>query len=172
LGRVVATRATLLADLVHGFDLGDLPDPLPRLPALLEERVSGTQSTIHGDLNLENILVGPGGFVWLIDFAQTRDGHTLFDFAYLEAALIAQVLPTPSAPTPAGYAQFVNARDPLLAAVRSFAARCLFNLAQPREYHLALALACLGSLKFTNLDPGQRQRLYLTAAALSAAFDL
>ena len=68
-----------------------LPDPLYRLPGLLKESISGTQSTIHGDLNLENILVGLGGFVWLIDFASTRDGHTLFDFAHLGAELIAHV---------------------------------------------------------------------------------
>ena len=54
--------------------------------------VSGTQSTIHGDLNLENALVVPGDFIWLIDFAMTRDGHTLFDFAHLEAEIIAQVI--------------------------------------------------------------------------------
>ncbi len=81
-GRVVATRQTMLAELTAGLDLAGLPDPLLRLPAVLEESIQGSQSTIHGDLNLENVLVGPGGFVWLIDFATTRDGHTLFDFAH------------------------------------------------------------------------------------------
>ncbi len=51
----------------------------------------GSQSIIHGDLNLENILLGPGDFLWLIDFAQTREGPPLFDFAHLEADLIAHV---------------------------------------------------------------------------------
>ena len=44
-------------------------EDLERLPAWLNQTVAGTQSTIHGDLNLENALVGPGGIVWLIDFA-------------------------------------------------------------------------------------------------------
>jgi hypothetical protein len=167
-GQVVATRAALLADSVSSFALGALPDPLTRLPALLSERVSGTQATIHGDLNLENVLVGPGGFVWLIDFAQTRDGHTLFDFAYLEAALIAQVIAPSMTFHPDGYAQLADGLHPLQSAVRATANRCLFNPDHPREYWLALCLACLGGLKFVNLDHTQKEHLYLTAAVLAS----
>ncbi|MBT3396807.1 MAG: phosphotransferase, partial [Alphaproteobacteria bacterium] len=76
-GRVIATRNELLCSYVAGFDLFGLPDPLEKLPKLLGETIRGTQSIIHGDLNLENILVGPGEFVWLIDFATTREGHPL-----------------------------------------------------------------------------------------------
>jgi hypothetical protein len=118
-------------------------------------------------LNLENVLVGPGGFVWLIDFALTRDGHTLFDFAYLEACLIAQVI-SPTWPNDGDFlARLARDDDPLRAAVQAMAQRCLFNPAQPREYRLALAVACLGALKFYNLDTTQKRRLYLTAAYLS-----
>jgi hypothetical protein len=42
--------------------------------------------------------------------------------------------------------------------------RCLFSRDEPREYGLALFVACLGGLKFVNLDARQKQRLYLTAA--------
>lgn len=169
LARVVATRATLLAEFAAGFDRLGLPDPLAALPTLLAESVSGTQATIHGDLNLENALVGPGGFMWLIDFAQTRDGHTLYDFAYLEAALIAQVLPVPPSATAADYAALAAGQHPLQAAIRAMVARCLFDPSRPREYQLALLLTCLGGLKFVNLDRTQKRRLYLTAAALTAA---
>jgi len=183
-GEVVATRETLLRETVSGLDLLGLPDPLARLPALLNENVIGTQSTIHGDLNLENILVGPGGFVWLIDFAQTRDGHPLYDFAHLEAEIIAHVL----APylSPADYLTFLqtnfisnrqfpisNLQSPtanfhsLISMLHAIASRCLFNPSQPREYHLALYLACLGALKFPNLTPRQKHFLYLTAAYFS-----
>ncbi len=165
--RVAATRATLLADMTFDFALLGLPEPLARLPSLLNETISGTQSTIHGDLNLENVLVGPGGFMWLIDFAQTRDGHALFDFAYLEAAIIANVLPPEHPEWPESYAALAAGEHPLQAAVRGMAERCLFNPARWREYRLALFLACLGALKYTNLDPNQKYRLYLTAAALS-----
>ena len=52
-----------------------LPNPLKRLPEQLYTVVETKMSIIHGDLNLQNILVdGPTGFSWLIDFAETRYG--------------------------------------------------------------------------------------------------
>ncbi len=179
-GRVVAARSDLLQGWVKGFDLFGLPEPLQALPAALKTPVMGSQSTIHGDLNLENVLVGPGGFVWLIDFAMTRDGHTLFDFAHLGASLVAQVI-APQISTPAGYLRLLDLRpfdgpparldgDPLaglLAGLTQVAGQCLANPTQPREFHLALYAACLGALKYTNLQPFQKHLLYLTAAHLS-----
>jgi len=164
--RVTADRAALLARLVSGFELFGLPDPLARLPDLLGQTVMGTRSIIHGDLNLENVLVGPSNFIWLIDFAQTRPGHPLYDFARLKAELIAQVL----AQRVAGPAQFLDLLrngDPLLAAVDEIAAHCLFNPNQPGEATLANILACLGALKFGNLDEKARRCLYLAAAYFS-----
>jgi hypothetical protein len=180
-GQVTATRWTLLQELVAGFDLYALPDPLERLPAALNEHVNGTQSTIHGDLNLENILVGPGDFVWLIDFAQTREGHTLYDFAHLEAEIIAHVVAEQVASlqeylsvlqasfntVPNENQGPVSPLSSLLHALHDIASRCLFNSSQPREYHLSLYAACLGALKFANLPPFSRHLLYLTAAHLS-----
>ena len=164
---IVATRESLLRDYVAGFDLFGLPDPLLKLPTLLDERVMGTQSTIHGDLNLENVLVGPGGFVWLIDFAQTRNGHPLFDFAHLEAEIIAHII----APQMSGeqWAMSIEQNSKisnyqlLITTLHSIASRCLFNPSQMREYQLALFMACLGSLKYTNLNTHQKHLLYLTA---------
>lgn len=166
LAQVIATRETLLRDFVSGFDLYGLPDPLPRLPALLDERLIATQSTIHGDLNLENILVGLGSFVWLIDFAQTRDGHPLYDFAHLQAEIIAHILASQFA-SPADYLTHLKSDSiPLLSTLHTIASRCLFNTSQPREYHLALCVACLGALKYPNLEPASKHLLYLTAAYL------
>ncbi|MBP1693250.1 MAG: hypothetical protein H6Q37_1133, partial [Chloroflexi bacterium] len=191
-GRVVATRKTILYDFVVGFDRFGLPDPLDRLPGLLSETVTGTRSIVHGDLNLENILIGPGGLVWLIDFAQTREGHTLVDFAHLEAELIAQLL-APRLPDAAAYVgwlpglmQGISDQPPaqnltdepnqvdaamrslrqLIEAVHGIARQCLFNPSRPREYRLALTMACLGALKFANLQPHAKHILYLTAAYL------
>src|SRR5258708_33098650 len=65
-----------------------LPNPLRRYARILDQRISGTLSTIHGDLHMGNILIGPGGEAWLIDFEWTRDGHTLFDWAVLEVSLL------------------------------------------------------------------------------------
>lgn len=174
-GRVVATRPILLGQLTAGMDLFGLPDPLERLSLWLNETVHGSQSTIHGDLNLENILTGPGGFVWLIDFAQTRDGHPLADFAHLEAEIIAHVI-APQIANPAEYLALLNATEHaarssvacsvfrLRETVADIAAHCLLNPSQPREYELARLMACLGALKYSNLDQHAKHLLYLTAA--------
>ncbi len=165
LAQVVATRAALLADLTAGLERpAPLPDPLACLPAVLNEAVMGTRAIIHGDLNLENVLVGPGNFVWLIDFAQTREGHTLYDFAHLEEELIAHVLAEATF-TPDAFVTMLRSRsNPLLAAVEEIAHRCLFNPGQRREYDLARYAVCLGALKYANLTPAARQCLYLNAA--------
>ncbi len=168
-GRVVATRESLLSDAVQACELFDLPNPFPALPGWLDETVAGSQSTIHGDLNLENILVGPGDFLWLIDFAQTRDGHTLFDFAHLETQIIAHVLARQVTSAERYLDGLRQGAYPLLNMLHEIAGRCLANPTQPREYTLALCVACLGALKYTNLTPYARHLLYLTAAQLASA---
>lgn len=162
--RVVASRKDLFARYTAGFDLSGLPDPLLKLDGWLNEVVTGTRSVIHGDLNLENILVGPGNLVWLIDFAQTREGHPLFDFSHLASELIAHIL-AQKYPTPQEYLALLRSGDdPLLNVVEKNACLCLFDAKEPREYHLALALACLGALKYQNLTQQAKYALYLTAA--------
>ncbi|MBN1370341.1 MAG: phosphotransferase [Anaerolineaceae bacterium] len=168
LARVADTRWTLMAKWVEGCDLGDLPDPLTVLPGWLDEPVNGTRATIHGDLNLENVLVGPGSLVWLIDFAQTREGHPLFDFAHLSAELVAHVL-APRAGSLEAFREMLLAGDePLLDAVEAISARCLFDTARPAEFYRAAALACLGTIKYPNRSPLARQCLYLAAAWYAA----
>jgi hypothetical protein len=162
--RVIADRRDLFAEYTAGLDLLGLPDPLIGLEQRLSVTMSGMRSVIHGDLNLENALVGPGGLVWLIDFAQTRVGHTLFDFSHLASELIAHVL-VPRYPTAGKYLAVLKVGgDPLLDAVEKIAAVCQFDPNQLGEYHKALVLACLGALKYHNLPPRARQYLYLTAA--------
>lgn len=162
--RVVALRSDLLRQYTAGFDLLGLADPLTRLEAWLQEVVSGTRSVIHGDLNLENILVGPGNLVWLIDFAQTREGHSLFDFSRLASELIAHVL-VEKCQTPQEYLNLLRSGgDPLLRTVENIATACLFDDKNPREYSQTLALACLGALKYQNLPARAKYYLYLTAA--------
>jgi hypothetical protein len=167
LARVSATRMSLLEEWTAPFERFGLPDPTARLADLLDETLAGTRSVIHGDLNLENVLVGPGSLVWLIDFALTREGHPLFDFAHLESELIAHLLAERAA-TPAVYLElWRSAEDPLLSCLHGAAGRCLFDPAHPREYSLALFMACMGALKYQNLTPLARHCLFLTAADLS-----
>ena len=166
-GRIVATRQSLLQGWTASFERYGLPDPLASLPAILSQTLSGTRSIVHGDLNLENILVGPGDFVWLIDFARTGQGHTLFDFAHLGAEIVAHLLPSRLVTPDALLAALAQNSEPLLAKVEEIACRCLFDPRQPREYWLALYLSCLGALKHNNLDDRARHYLYLTAAHLT-----
>lgn len=162
--RVVALRIDLLRQYTAGFDLLGLPDLLPGLQKRLQTVVAGTRSIIHGDLNLENILVGPGKLVWLIDFAQTREGHPLFDFSHLASELIAHIL-VEKYPAPREYLDSLRSGgDPLLRVVEDFARECQFDPRDAQEYRQALTLACLGALKYQNLPAQAKYYLYLTAA--------
>jgi len=205
---IVTTRTMLLeAEVQHTFadrrasdefiTIGQqrYPNPLRSYAALLDERVFGTLSTIHGDLNLENILIDPGGYTWLIDFALTRDGHTLYDFARLETELVTRHIAPMMARAGLAAQEFVRVMEWLaahrgeetslpalghaalddaacvLASVRRVVNRCLFDPARPDEYARALLIGQLGALKFANLDsvpeaPLPKQLAFLAAAHL------
>ncbi len=181
-GRVVASRLDLLyeevakpfpsVDMTQGtISIGGRPliNPLKHVEELLASRLQGTCSIIHGDLNLENILIGPGDLVWLIDFAATREGHTLYDFARLEVEITTQVVAEMFYHQKRKLDDFLLVFDKLsgqdvplegslqemsilLNAVRNVARRCSYDPEDSREFRKALILAYLGSLKFTNLD--------------------
>jgi hypothetical protein len=162
--RVVSTRREMLKAVTQGFDLFGLPDPLEKLEGWLQTSLTSTRSVIHGDLNLENVLVGPGELVWLIDFAETREGHTLFDFSHLAAEVIAQVIAPRFEDPKELFAYLQRGSDPLLSTIERLAAQCQFNVSEKREYRLAVALACIGGLKYRNLSAQAKQALYLAAA--------
>lgn len=165
---VIATRMDLLREAAGQGDRYGLPDPLALLPTLLDRTVRGSQSIIHGDLNLENALVGPGGAVWLIDFAETREGHPLMDFAHLYADLIAHVVAPQMRDEHATLDAIARHAGPpwlaLLQTVDGMAGRCLYDPADLSEWALAKGMACLGALKFANLGAAQKRLLYLVAA--------
>ncbi|HKJ28465.1 MAG TPA: phosphotransferase, partial [Anaerolineales bacterium] len=165
-GRVESTRQSFLSGQVAGFDLLGLPDPLAKLPEVLGRTVAGTRSIIHGDLNLENILIGPGETLWLIDFAETREGHPLFDFAHLYVEVIGHVL-SQQVDSPQDFLRGLEEGYPLLDALERAAGRYLFDLNTPEEFTLAAFVSCLGAQKYRNLDDKARHLLYLTAAFLS-----
>lgn len=182
-GRVVATREVLLAkelERVSSEQLAVNSEQSPvatlqslnlsisqsLLPTLLNETIQGTCSVIHGDLNLENVLVGPEGVVWLIDFAETRLGPPVYDFAHLGAELIAHVIALQEPDAAAFHTQFCHNGYPLLDRLEKLAQQCLFDRDDLREYHLALTLSCLGALKYSNLDRHQKVLLAVAAASL------
>jgi nicotinamidase-related amidase len=51
--------------------------------------------TVHGDLNLANVLLDDAGNTWLIDYYWTRTGHALDDLAKLENDLKFITVPLP-----------------------------------------------------------------------------
>ncbi len=164
--RVVADRSGLLAQSVAGVNRLSLPDPLPTLPSLLEKVIEGTQSIIHGDLNLENALLGPGGLVWLIDFSETRLGHTLFDFAHLSAELVVHHY-APQFSSPLEFLQqYQGGQLQLLEALDELALRCLFHPSRPQEWQTALLLSYLGALRYRHIDDHARQLAYLSACQI------
>ncbi len=199
-GQVIATQMDLLqaevAKALPALELnGDsifladrwLPNPLLRLSELLGQRIQGTRSVIHGDLNLENVLVGPGDLVWLIDFAATREGHTLFDFARLEVELTTQVIADRFTEWGMGLQDFlklfkyletgvaaqeekIKECQTLLEAVRRVANRCLYDPADSGEFRKALILSYLGCLKFSNLDEAPSAPLPKAFAFAAAAY--
>ncbi|MCP4427188.1 MAG: hypothetical protein GY803_22095, partial [Chloroflexi bacterium] len=57
--------------------------------------------------------------------------------------------------------------EPLLGALGAIAERCLFNAAEPREDALARYMACVGALKFANLEAHAKHLLYLAAAHIA-----
>jgi hypothetical protein len=166
IGKVEVTRQSFFEQVVDGFDLFGLPDPLAKLSTVLDETVQGTRAVIHGDLNLENILIGPGDTLWLIDFSETREGHTLFDFAHLYVEVVAHTL-SQQVENPEAYLCGLERGFPLLDTLSEVAGRYLFNQQDISEFNLVAYVSCLGALKYRNLDAESRHLLYLTAAHLS-----
>ncbi len=193
IGRVAETRHDLLCRLAQsafpGQDFSQreviiagetCPNPLYDYQDLLDYRFLSMASIIHGDLNLENVLVTPpSGPAWLIDFATTREGHNLYDFIRLEAQVITKLLPQ-SRPKPEAVAALMHAlhlsepspeqlpadlKKPfaMLTAIRQMARACLYDRTNWDEYYLGLTIALLGAMKFKELDATAR------ASALAAA---
>ena len=81
------------ADGAWQFGTERLPNPL-RYARGASFRANGFFTTIHGDLNGQNILLDPHHATWLIDFLTTTDdGHILQDYAALETNLRFRLVP-------------------------------------------------------------------------------
>ncbi len=168
-----------------------LPNPLLVLPAALEESADFHVSVIHGDLNLENILVEYGNRdIQLIDFASVREDHVLHDFLRLEMEVLLYLLPAVlvqrNLPLDALYTLFTSLHDSLLQgpshnvpvledlskpfqillAIRRQAQRYIFNW---NEYYRGLFIYVLGTLKYRSLDQQKSAPLPKQIAFWSAA---
>jgi hypothetical protein len=195
-GRVWETRAAAMlaaaqalepdfeldADTIPGYGKPDRPpNPLLAYDDLLDRYVDGTLSKIHGDLHLGNILVGPNGSAFLIDFAQTRNGHTVFDWASLEVSLLTEVV-MPVIGDDWWSVRLVlryigsllreipdtvpalNAVMQHVLAVREIAKDCLARDGSWSEYYVALTMAALRAYTWETLTLGSRRLMFCLAA--------
>lgn len=163
-----------------------LPNPLRHYDALLDTYVNGSLSTIHGDLHLGNIMIGPNDSAFLIDFARTRDGHTVFDWACLEVSLLSDlVMPTlgeswDAARAAMPYLDALNTNNPFpepdtdlarafaaVRHVREIARDCLASQEVWAEYYVALAMASLRAVTWDTMSiPARRLMLMVCGMSL------
>src|SRR5258708_16743522 len=175
--------------LPYSDSAGDrLPNPLKRYLRILEQRISGTLSTIHGDLHTGNILIGPGGDAWLIDFEWTRDGHTLFDWAVLEISMLIDHVTLVVGPAWDDAWQAIKLLDiinrtgtlpdqsPLAEAlrpiveIREIVRGLLANVENWSEYQAPLAFCAMRGIGWKNRSLTARRAAFLASAlALDAA---
>src|SRR5260221_7657699 len=167
-----------------------LPNPLRRYARILDQRISGTLSTIHGDLHTGNILIGPGGDAWLIDFEWTRDGHTLFDWAVLEVSLLIDHVAVAIGPDwedvwpaihlldglnrhgeidPSDQSPLAEALRPIVE-IRHVVSELLASQNGWMEYQVPLSLVALRVIGWESRPLGARRLAFLVSAlAMSAA---
>jgi len=166
-----------------------LPNPLRDLPRLLAQPRDIRVATIHGDLNLDNVLVDPDArTVRIIDFAQSREDHVLHDLLRLETGVLTRLLPPDleAAGLPSEAARGLlsqlhrdAAAEPphpglrrahvVLATIRRAALPLLADPAEWSEYYDGLAIYLLGAGKYRNLDAFAKRVAFWSA---SAAVDL
>ncbi|MCB9098494.1 MAG: AAA family ATPase [Anaerolineales bacterium] len=173
-------------------------NPLVQLPALLHDWPAVKIGTLHGDLNLQNILVDPiSGDVTLIDFSGAGEDHILRDLLHLETNVIVGLLPgtalelgaPPEHICPLFFERLYRAvtgavelfHPPrlwhpklqklylFLAAIRQEARGYLAVPDDWAEYYRGLALHLLGALKYKNLNNVPEAPLPVQLAFLGAA---
>lgn len=192
-GTVVKTRHDILEEAIRNlepdFDIRSrwipiannrVPNPLHYYEDLLDKHVNGSLSKIHGDLHLGNILVGPNQSLWLIDFAQTRDGHTLFDWAALEISLLGDVVMPVAGDSwdtarkvLRGLAALEKQKSPTqlppevvtalasVMSIREIVSQCLAEEGNWFEYYIALSLCALRAVTWEAMSLGGRRLMLL-----------
>jgi hypothetical protein len=172
----------------------ELPNPLQVYEEMLSEFIEVNISTVHGDFNLENILIDPETRdVSVIDFATVHRGHNLHDLLRLETEVVTKLIPEilkahdlPPETIYSFYRQLdrttfghgllselenfhpeLEKAFATIKAVRQEARKCIFDTDDPTEYYRGLILYLLGALKFKNLDeiPHAKATALMGAAA-------
>lgn len=195
LGQGVDFAAATLPTTHHAF----VPNPLISLPDILNRSFDVEVGYIHGDLNLENVLVEPENRnAFLIDFALSRKDHILHDPLRMELAVITKLLPDLFQQTGQSAEQVISFYERLHCAMhqpekefsptgleKPFAIlQMIRRVAKPHlhrtdywsEYYYGLVVYLLGSLRFGDLDtlpttPLPKQMAFWGAAAILRLLD-
>lgn len=162
--QVIETRENIYQGYKEEFEHFGLPEPWNYLKKVLNESINGTRSVIHGDLNLENILIGAGGFVWLIDFSETREGPPIYDLSHLALEIVAHLYANKIYDAISFVNQLKNRSLDHLNILEKLAEKCVKPGTGKREYQLALLVSSLGALKYENLSQKSKYFLYIFAA--------
>ena len=205
-GRVQATRKSLLRGFIEtaftyqvNFSLGEvnvpalgnLPNPLEYLTEIFSKTEDIRVGVVHGDLNLENVLIESDSRnlgIHLIDFARARRDWILHDLLRLETSIWLYVVSAEFAQNGRSLADvesllralhhhdgqmIAGLEKPLqiLTAVRQRVRMLLVNPNRWNEYYYGLTAYLLGALKFKNLDqtpfaPLPKQIAFIAAAGL------
>lgn len=175
-------------DPTFTFENVEFTNPLVHLPQLLAPtRKTIARSIIHGDFNLQNILLHPQSHhPWMIDFEKTCSGPTLLDFQRLETELISHLLLVEleknqlplttvvtlmkhlhraSIPALAPMAELQDLYT-IFAKVRTMVTDYCVDKLHWREYYHGFAIALIGTLKFRNLSPEAHSVMLITAATV------
>lgn len=176
-----------------------LPNPLNAIPTILNQLRDLKFNCIHGDLNLENVLVDPKvRDVRLIDFAEARYDHVLHDFLRLETEVVTKLIPIalgeaklPLEHICSFYQQLHCATfhfadsgasqlfpEPLLkpfailTEIRKAARDGFFSRDDFNEYYQGLTLYLVGTLRFKNLDSSAKKVAFWGAATIQQLMTL
>jgi hypothetical protein len=172
---VLGVEVNLEESVLTSPDGRSLPNPLTNYSQILSRSQDVKLACIHGDLNMENVLVQEETEdVHLIDFAKSRQDHVLRDLLHLEMAVVNKILSRTMAEedTAAGiihdlyqrlHCAVVRGQEiappagqervfTILRTIRQVAQPLLFSPDKWEEYYNGLFIYLLGSLRFGDLD--------------------
>ncbi|MEV4623288.1 aminoglycoside phosphotransferase family protein [Asanoa sp. NPDC049573] len=129
------------------------------IDACVTDLTTARECLVHGDFSPKNVLVGPDGPVWVLDFEVAHVGAAVFDLAFLQCHLLLKAAHRPAA----------------AASLRAAASAFLTGYGPVTSPRLGWHTACLllarvdGKSPATYLTPAERDRVRSLAADALAA---